>query len=203
MTLQLMAGWDDTVAESSISSVGGTSGATGRIGTGLATRRSGTTLSTFLNMPTALSTLYLGIAVKFGSSAAANRFFGFLAPDGTTQHVAVGTDNAGRLTIYGPANTVVATSAAVLVVPSTWNYYEIKIVIHDTTGIVEIRQDEVVVLTYNGDTRNGAATQVQFISNASPVSSTDFDDCWIDDAGYLGDKTVIELAPTGDGDSSG
>lgn len=202
MTLQMYLGYDDTIPETSLSPVGGTSGATGRSGRGLATRRASATMSIFVNMPTALSTLYFGVGVKFGSSFVANRFLGFLAPDSTTQHVAVGIDAAGRITIYGPANTVVATSASVAVAFSTWNYYEVKVVIHDTLGSVEVRQDETVVVSYSGDTRNGAATAVQFVSNAAPAGSVDFDDVYVEDAAYLGDITVEALTPNGNGSSS-
>lgn len=203
MTLQMCLGFDDTIPEASLSPVGGTSGATGRSGRGLAARRSGTGLSTFVNMPTALSTLYMGVGIKTGASLAANRLLGFLAPDGSTLHVQVGMDATGRVTIYGPANTVVATSASVVLTTATWYYFEVKVVVHDTTGSVEVRVGEAVVVSYSGDTRNGAATAVQFMSNAAPASSVDFDDLYVEDAAYLGDVTVESLSPTGNGSSSG
>lgn len=202
MALQLMNGFDDTVIETQISAQGGTSGVTGRAGIGLACRRGSSTLAHMSILPTALSTLYCGVAIKV-TTLAAGRIVAFMAPDGTTMHCGFGFDATGHVVIYGPANTIVATSSSAVVSTAVWNYYEAKVIISDTVGVVEIRQDETVVVSFAGDTRNGAATTVGFIDTSSPTSNTDFDDHWVDDAGYLGDKTVIELAPSGNGSSSG
>lgn len=203
MTLQCYNGFDNTIAKSQVSAFGGSSSVTGRSGRGLAARRTNATANIAI-LPAALSTVYVGVAVRTTSIASAIKMLSFLAPDGTTVHVSVGWEAVtGKLMIWGPANTVVATATATIST-AVWNYYEVKVIISDTVGVVEIRQDEVVVLTYNGDTRNGAATTMGFISAPIPSGlNVDYDDMWVDDAGYLGDKTVEWLTPNGNGSSSG
>jgi hypothetical protein len=197
-------GFDDTVVESN-SNTPGTSGVTGRSGLGLAARRNAGTLLVMSSF-TGLSSLWCGVAVRFGSLGNAPALH-FIAPDGTTIHCSVGITSGGALVIYGPGgSTVVATSATGLISTGTWYYLEAHVVIHDTTGVVEVRLGETVVLTYNGDTRNGAATTVAFISDRSPVAvsnGADFDDHYVDDAAYQGDITVVTLLPDGNGSSSG
>lgn len=202
MTLQGFVGYDDTQPEVQLAGTGGTSGVTGRSGRGLAVRCSSATKNLFI-FPTALSTFYMGFGARFSTLAGA-KFITFYAPDHSTIHGQVALGNDGSVSIYGPANTVVATSAASLFTSATWCFLEIKYIVHDTTGVIEIRKDESVILTYNGDTRNGAATTVGFADAVVPAGiQVDYDDLWVDDAGYLGDKTVEWLTPSGDGSSSG
>jgi hypothetical protein len=203
MTLQGFVGYDDTQPEVALAGTGGSSGITGRSGRGLAVRNSSSSKNLFI-MPTALSTLYVGFGFRT-NTLAGSRFVTFMAPDHSTKHCAVGLDNSGNVTIYGPADTVVATSAiGAIFTGSVWCFIEVKVVISDTVGIVEVRKDESVVLTYNGDTRNGTATTVGYIDSIVPAGiNIDIDDLWVDDAGYLGDKTVEWLTPNGNGSSSG
>lgn len=204
MTKVLCNGFDLTLAETPISQVGGTAAVTGRSGRGLAYRKSANGATRLTILPTALSTLYTGFGMRWNGGLTVQQNIFFVAPDGSTRHGGFGVDATGHITIYGPAGTVVATSTAAAVVIGVWNYYEVKYIVHDTTGVIEVRQDEAVLLTYNGDTRNGAATTIAFIDsgNGAAVNSIDHDDHWVDDAGYLGDKTVETLDPTSNGSNS-
>lgn len=206
MTTQLYLGYDDTIAETQLSAIGGTSGVTGRSGRGLAHRQSTTTAARAVIFQTALSTFWIGMGFNFsGGAPIANPVLKFMAPDGTTQHVAIGTDAAGHFTIYGPAGTVVATSTTAFAF-SVWRFLEANIIISDTVGLVEIRLGESVIMSYSGDTRNGSATTVAFMdvsgTTAGSAGGVDIDDLYLDDAGYLGDVTVEKLDPTGNGSST-
>jgi hypothetical protein len=209
MTTVMSLGFDDTVAIPTLSSLGGTVGLTGANGLGLWARYGSTAsalMAQFVNLATGaaapLSTFYVGFRHQI-SSMSGVRAFEFRAPDGTTVHFGVGWDATGHVVIYGPANTVVATSTATFL-PNVAYYFEVKAVIHDTTGSVEVRVDETVVVSFSGDTRNGAATQVQslWLRNAGGTSNNQVDDFWLDDAAYKGDMAVVTLRPNGNGDSS-
>lgn len=202
MALQMMLGFDDTIPED-LSTVGGTSGVTGRAGIGLAGRRAATaTVAQLATLPTALSTLYFGMAFRSNAQSVV-QFLRFLDGGLTVNHVRVAKDNAGTITLIGPANTVVATSAVGVIAINTWYYLEIKLVIHDTLGVFEARLNESVIATFSGDTRNGAPTTAQIINIAATTGENfDFDDVYVDDAGYLGDVTVVALSPDGNGSSS-
>jgi hypothetical protein len=203
MTLQMMLGFDDTIVETQLSATGGSSGITGRNGTGLAHRKTAVSTAHMAILPTALSTLYVGVAIRF-NTLGSQRTIGILAPDGATIHCGFGVNALGQLTIYGPAGTVIATSATSPVLVNVWNYFEVKVVIHDTTGSVEVRMNEAVMVSFSGDTRNGAATTCGFVdATGFNSANTDFDDFYIDDAAYQGDVTVVSLAPNGNGSSSG
>jgi hypothetical protein len=203
MATQMYLGFDDTIPENGLSALGGTSGVTGRSGRGLACRRQTTALAHLAILQTPLSTLWCGMGYFIGAVPNAQRNISFVAPDGTTIHCGIGRDSSDHVTIYGPAGTVVATSAGTFS-NAVWRYLEANVVIHDTTGLVEVRIGETVVVSYSGDTRNGTATTVGFIDAVGGTSSAavDYDDLYIDDAGYLGDITVEALSPTGNGSSS-
>lgn len=203
MALQMFLGFDDTIPETAITALGGTAGVTGRAGIGLAARRSSTaTAANIAVFPTALSTFYFGVAFRT-NAANAQSFIRFLDGGNTVNHFRIAKDVAGTLTILGPANTVVATSAVGIIALNTWYYLEVKGVIHDTTGSVEVRLNESVVMSFSGDTRNGAPTTAQIVQCVGTSGENlDFDDLYVDDAGYLGDKTVVTLLPNGNGSSS-
>lgn len=50
--------------------------------------------------------------------------------------------------------TIVATSHSGVYHPQEWNYLEIKVKVHATAGIVEVRLNTVVVISYVGPTTN-------------------------------------------------
>lgn len=210
MTGLMALGFDDTIAVSGLSVMAGTSGLTGANGLGLWARTGSTSYqhaAIFTNMSTLavapLSTFYVGFRFKASTTAVAVRWCEFRAPDGTTVHFGVGFDATSHLVIYGPAGSVVATSAGTYLANVAY-YMEVKGVIHDTTGSVEVRIDESVAVSFSGDTRNGAATTVQYmdVRNVGSASSMDIDDFWLDDAAYKGDMAVITRRPNGNGDSS-
>lgn len=109
-------------------------------------------------------------------------------------------------------NSIGAVVASGGSVPTNeWHYIEIKVVIHDTTGSVEIRKDGVTDLLATGiDTKNTSITDVASIGfYGSSSSYLRIDDMYIcDDNGtvnndFLGDCVVETLLPTGAGANNG
>lgn len=109
-----------------------------------------------------------------------------------------------------------ATSAPGMVAASTWNYMEMKVKSHLTTGSVEVRVNEVVKLTATGiNTRGGCANDyftrawLGGSEGSSPTwNTTYFDDFYYcDDTGavnntYLGDVQLQAIYPDGAGSST-
>lgn len=60
----------------------------------------------------------------------------------------------GLSSTYSDSGTLVATSAAKVYHVNEWDYVEVKFKIHDTAGLVEVRINTVVVLSYVGPTSN-------------------------------------------------
>lgn len=208
MTLLGFWGFEDNVTETVGLGSGVVGNATGRTAGGRAWRRSSTALSDMVFF-TATVTGFFGVAVQWGTSIVANTFLAFLDSGGNI-HFRLRSNASGGIDLYGPGNTLVATSATGLLVPSTWNSIQVGWVINDTTGSVTVKLDSTTIITYSGDTRNAGTGNVATVQNASPVGNTDFDDCWVcDNAGsapyntFLGDAVVRPLLPTDNGDSSG
>lgn len=211
MTLRGFYGFDDTVTEPDIT-LGGSAAVdavTKRTGAGsLLTAGSTTTGATAVTPPGLSSaTVYVGMAIFYTGTFVAFRAVSF---NEASLHCGVGFDTSGHVVIYGPANTVIATSTYVLPA-SAWAYLEAKAVIADAGGSVEVKVDGTVVVSFSGDTRN-AQTGVCTTINLSPPGGSNrlrVDDMYILDSGgsapyntYLGDIAVRTLLPDGNGDSS-
>lgn len=111
----------------------------------------------------------------------------------------------------GRGNYTELGSAAAVIPDGTYVYVEMKAVIHDTTGSVEVRVNGVTVINVTGvDTRNGgvpAVTQVLIGNGRGNANNYDIrqDDVYVCDGtgslnnGFLGDSRVAALYPTGAG----
>lgn len=133
-----------------------------------------------------------------------------LTESGTT-HVDLRMTATGQVTLTRNG-TVLGTSTFVAAA-GVWAYYEIKVLISDTVGTVELRVNgsSTPDISLTGlDTRNGGTGVVNSITLSDPGGSgTSFDDLYIcDDAGsapnndFLGDVKVETLRPSGNGNSS-
>lgn len=76
--------------------------------------------------------------------------------EGATIHVNIGMDSAGKLKV-GRNSVLLGTSSAQVFFANQWVWLQIKVVIHDTTGSVEVRDASgaVIINLTNVDTRNG------------------------------------------------
>jgi hypothetical protein len=111
------------------------------------------------------------------------------------------------------SSTVLAASAPFIVSQSIWYFIEMKVTIADSGGNVRVRINEQEVINFTGDTRNGGAAQVDYITighdgvSSGPADLWD-DWYWLDGTGsapyndYLGDVKVETLVPNGAGAST-
>ena len=184
-------------------------------------RRGGKALSIISNgsetfgLPAAATTMFAHVALNPGVSSGV--FISFY--EGTRMHIGVGRGSDGSITAYRgiPPTTLLGTSAAGLVPASGYTSFQIKVVIHDTTGSVEVRLNgsstPALNLT-NVDTKDagttGAISAIQFGggSNFLTGSGAYWDDFVVwDTAGsvnntWLGDLRVDSYLPTADGDTT-
>jgi hypothetical protein len=127
--------------------------------------------------------------------------------DGSTVHVGLGVDAANRLFVFRATTGTVLGTAASALLAGAWDYIEIKVFIHDTTGTIEVRVNGTAVITLtNQDTRNAGTAQVTNVFlGSSGVNSADICDWYIADTtgtannDFLGDTRVLELYPNGAG----
>lgn len=114
---------------------------------------------------------------------------------------------------WPPSNVVLGTSTAMLTA-GVYCYLEVRFVINDVAGSIEVRKDGVSILNVtNVDTQVhatiAASDQFQFlITSSSEAGTIDFDDIYICDSSgiinnnFLGDLRVDAVFPNGVGNSS-
>ncbi len=128
-------------------------------------------------------------------------------------HLTLSADIAsGVLTLYRgtTAGTVLATSAAGVVVGGAWNYIEVHAIVHDTTGVCQVRVGGVAtnVIDFTGDTRNGGTTANIDAIGWQVSGNNAVDDVYIFDATgsrnntWNGDCRVATMFPAGAGSST-
>jgi hypothetical protein len=106
--------------------------------------------------PLAGGTTYVVAAIHYGAGGAYSE---------ATKQLSLNIDTTGHLYVVrgGWAGTVLGTSA--IVFPAvTWKYLEVKAVVHQTTGSVEVRVDDVVHLNLSGiDTQDLGSSSIDAV----------------------------------------
>lgn len=130
-----------------------------------------------------------------------------------TVHVSISVNASGQIEAYrGDRTTLLGTSSA-FVTSATWTWIQVKVVIHDTTGSVEVRDSSgnVVLSLTNVDTRNGGTPYVDTVSlgyTGAYTAITAFDDWHVwDSTGsicntFTNDTRVDHKLPDGAGNSA-
>lgn len=153
-------------------------------------------------------------AAAGGTNAASTNCVQFM--EGSIVHVAVGILDLDNRTLELKRGSTVLDETD----PAVWedttgafHYFELKVVFHNSTGSIELRRDEEVLLTLTGqDTINGGTgviDRVTFGPTQNNANSQHIDDIYIMDGSgsspytdYLGDVHVVDLLPNGNGNSS-
>lgn len=164
------------------------------------------------------ATFIVGFAMRMTSFGAASTItlLNLLGDFGLTTHVTLGMNQLGKLSVYRgtTVGTLLGSEAGTSIVTGAWQYIELKAVLHDTTGSVEVRVDGVAVITLtNQDTKN-AGTRTTFdtvslVFTGGQAFVGFIDDLYIcNGAGslnnnFLGDVKVQTLYPTGAGNTTG
>lgn len=133
-----------------------------------------------------------------------NGLFGFVADDGSASLLSIDTDT-GIATFDWNGNT--ATTASGVFTGSVWQHVEIRCVLSDTVGILEIRRGGAVVASLTGiDTLPvGVTTLSGFRVSASDNAQLHYvDDLYIlngdgtENNTYIGDSRITVLRPQAD-----
>jgi hypothetical protein len=177
-------------------------------GTGTITGRTGNALhlnggGTFIQKTVASAgTYYAGFAFRLTNrqDAPVIQF-----REGTTTHVDLRFSAAGIPPMFMQvtrAGTQLGSNGATSFALNTWYYIEVKAIIHDTTGAVEVKVNGVTEFNLtNQDTRNGLTGIIDNIK-LEGFQGTQIDDLWIDSSQFHGDCKVETLRPTGAGNST-
>ena len=154
------------------------------------------------------STVYMGIAFqKYEAGAVAYSAtvpsFRFKDEDGVTQ-VRINATPTNKFAVYQGDGTLLGTTAVNTYEDQKWHFFEFKITISATVGVVEIRKDETTILNLTAqDTKNGSDyIRSVYINGLSNGITTYFDDLYIDDAQFHGNCRVQVFLPDADGNSS-
>jgi hypothetical protein len=147
------------------------------------------------------STIYFGVAIKIdvgtpGGYYAVHGGFIELRDEANTIQVRFYIGSDYKILAYQGDGTLLGT-ATVACPFQKWFYLEGKIVIHATTGAVELKMNGTQVLNLTSqDTKNGT-DYIRYIQFGSIYDDIDtlFDDVYVDDAAYHGDCRVKVFLP--------
>ncbi len=118
--------------------------------------------------------------------------------------------SGGDVQVWRSSVAMLGSSAAGVLPAAAWSYVEVRTVIHDTTGSVEVRVNGVsVVNVTNVDTKQGGGTTIDEVllgstSAGSTAATVAWDDVYICDATgtvnntFVGDIIVEHLRPVAD-----
>jgi hypothetical protein len=168
-------------------------------------------------LASSIETIFVSFAFKPINNQPEGTFFRVMEND--VYHVSLAQDRNGRLTVYRGdpkllTGTLLGTSADTVLTVNQWRWLQIKIVIHDSTGSVEIRDASGAVLLdlTNQDTRNGGTSGViDSVYMGCPSGTAQwgqYDDLHIWDANgsvcntWTNDTRIDHLLPDGAGDST-
>lgn len=166
------------------------------------------------------ATIIYGAGVWFTSLSPTTGFIHFKSDAGATQHIKAKVNASGALEIYRGGNsgavfgTLIASSAINEFIVNTWYHIEIKVVLADAGGSVEVRKNGATIINFSGDTKEaGTETVISRVivgsdTTTSDHSSTRQDDVYIlNGAGtvnnnFIGDSRVHNVLPNANGNYS-
>lgn len=213
MSMVLMEGFDlygdvaDLRRRHVDTSSGGGSFVTGRNGTGQALSMAGASNTLYLQIPdTALSEYVIGFAWRMNDNGGTGHTMIQFREDNTV-HTYVRVEVGGALTAYRNSSINFLGTSPGVILPKNWYYIEMRILIHDSTGTLDIQVDGVNVLSLSAiDTRqglNGVINNIAFFKDNS--TDPQIDDLYLLDVtgltlnDFLGDVTIETVLPDGDG----
>lgn len=150
------------------------------------------------------ATIVLGTAFRSSSLSTSATQYAIQFSEGSTVHGGILFTASGQIEYYrGPfsTKTLLGTTSAAGVASNAWIYIEVKVTIHDSTGIVQIYVNSVQKLNLSSqDTQNGGTGVVNVIQvGAQSTATHSYDDLFISDGNLLGDVKVEILRPNADG----
>ncbi len=120
---------------------------------------------------TVADTYMISVGIK-PTLAGTRRFFSFM-DDNDVRHVNIEVTTAGAIVARNGDGTSLGSTAVGLLRAGIWSTVEIKVVVHDTLGKVEVKIDTTQVLNLTTeDTRNGGVAEVARVA-FSPEGNID------------------------------
>lgn len=179
--------------------------ASGRTGNGLRIRDTAN-FNGRVSRPGA-TTIVVGCAynIRFTSGSAAEVM---ILMEGSVEHINLNIP-AGTTNVQIRRSTTVLATAVGAASVDGFHYWELKVVVHQSAGSVELRRDNVVVASATGiDTfvdsgSTGEIDTVRFAGNtagATVTNRTIIDDIYIDSDTFIGSPEIRALFPAADGD---
>lgn len=126
--------------------------------------------------------------------------------NGATTMVSIIRAYSGKLLSARRGSTVVATGS-LLTIDQTY-LIEVRIKIHDSTGVIQVKVDGALAIDFSGDTKVGADTQFNLVNLGHITESNCYAYCYydnfiMDDAAWIGDTKIQAILPTGAGATTG
>lgn len=194
----------DLLAKYQASQTSGMSFTTGRTsnGVGLGTGNS----SVIAVLPSGLTEIFIGVALKHDNVAGATNGHYTFQSAAASELFTIQTTMSGALQVCSgtTGGTVLATSAAGLILSNTWFQVQVRIVVSTTVGVVTIYHNGVQVATATG--LNTGSTAIQ---RTGPIRRNNgnlvADDWYVNDStgsynnGFLGDVKIACVLPNADG----
>lgn len=146
------------------------------------------------NMPNTAHTFF-GIRIKW-QDANPSRTNLFLFRDAGTIQIGVNVNSTGQINITRGGN--IATST-LTVLPGSTHFYEVELLVNNTTGLVNVWVDGVLYVTFSGDTQQSAnafINQIEIFSGAGGGTEIWMNDYYCNDTstafnnGRQGDTTI-------------
>ena len=218
MSLLLVEGFDDGLMFYKWTSVTATVSATGpRTGTNKLPVNTTNVQKQFAPADSH-ATMIVGAGVNFDALGASGKFMSFKSDASATQHIGLFRDNTdSSISVYfggdsgNTLGTLLGGTGTNSVLAATWYFMEIKVVLADAGGSVEIRLNgsPTPAFSFSGDTKNAGTeaviSRVVMGTTGGNSNRTNFDDVYIcNGAGsvnnnFLGDCSVRTFYPSGNG----
>lgn len=156
------------------------------------------------------SDVYIGFALKLAAGSPTGGILSMNSSASNQQcylNVLAVTSSTFNLCAYKGA-TLLATGTATINA-DTWNYVEIKVKVHNTSGIFDCKINGISDFTFSGNTRDSAASEFANITftgttNTGNTVSTYVDDLYVCNSTgsvnntYLGEMRAEIITPTSD-----
>ena len=215
MAVVCIEGWDHafTTLKTGRSYSGPTQGSSTRFGVGRSLRASaaGADPTWSITLPSTYSTLIVGFAFQTNANVN-NEVFDLWDNTGAVVVSLATADGANHLAAYNVADTQLGSTGTHSLLPNTWNYIEIKVVVHPTAGSVEVRLNGATSAEISATNVNTGSVNIgrigAYLNNAGNVC--DYDDIYAADTTgsapnntFLGDVRVEQITLNAEGTNTG
>ena len=214
--------WADGFRDSNVANLAQSYGVTGtwvsdagrRPGTVCVSHASASGAALVRSIPSAPSTIYFSLAFRPSGAIGTTKRSIIRVMEGSTVHISLAVGSGPDFGVYSGDVLTLLGSIPNFIIANTWVWVQVMVVIHDTAGIVEIRDGSGgVLLNLTGvDTRSAATGVVNALSfgcsGSSGITPISQDDLHIWDStgsicnNFTNDTRIDSIYPDGAGDAT-